>query len=323
MIHHRLDSRDPVDPVDPVDPRDSVDPRLGPLLELLHGRRVVVLAGAGCSTESGIPDYRGPDGRMRARTPIQYQAFVRDSGVRARYWARSAVGWPRFTAAPANAAHRALARLEAAGLVRGVITQNVDGLHHAAGSRRVVELHGSLAAVRCLECDAVTDRDAMQRRLLALNPRWTGPLGVEPAEAASEPASEPASPSADRRVAAARTAPDGDVELPEDLVAGFRVPECEACGGVLKPDVVFFGENVPRRVVDGAWALFEEAEVLLVVGSSLTVYSGRRFTDRAAREGLPVGIVNQGVTRADASAAVKVEARAGRVLPRVAEALLA
>jgi NAD-dependent SIR2 family protein deacetylase len=275
-----------------VDPED-----LEPLVELLRGRRVVVLAGAGCSTESGIPDYRGPEGSLRARKPVQYQEFVRSESARARYWARSSVGWPRFTSARPNDAHRALAELEAAGVVRGIITQNVDGLHQAAGSRHVVELHGSLAAVRCLECGESTSRAAFQRRLLELNEGWAGTLD------------------------AAESAPDGDAELPAAAVERFGVPGCEVCGGVMKPDVVFFGENVPAATVDDAWRLFAEGEVLLVVGSSLAVYSGRRFVYRAQQEGIPIAVVNLGPTRADEMAAVKVEGRLGRILPHLAEVL--
>jgi NAD-dependent SIR2 family protein deacetylase len=286
---------------------DSPSPEhasLDALLALLRGRRVVALAGAGCSTESGIPDYRGPEGRHRTRTPIQYQEFVRSEAARLRYWARSAIGWPRMAAAQPNPAHHALAQLEAGGVLRGIITQNVDGLHHAAGSRRVVELHGSLASVRCLECAQLLGRERFQERLLALNPGWW--------ERVTDAT----------RAGGVEAAPDGDAELPEWALEGFRVPACEACGGMLKPDVVFFGENVPREWVEQAWQLFAEGEVLLVVGSSLTVYSGRRFIYRAEQEGVPIGIVNLGSTRADEVATAKVEGPLGRILPRVARALL-
>jgi NAD-dependent SIR2 family protein deacetylase len=269
---------------------------LEPLLDLLRGRRAVVLAGAGCSTESGIPDYRGPHARPRA--PIQYQEFVRSDAARVRYWARSAVGWPRFSAARPNAGHRALAELEDAGAVRGIITQNVDGLHHAAGSRRVVELHGSLAFVRCLACGEVSPRGAFQDRLLAGNAAW-----------------------AERLTDAVEQAPDGDAELPSWATEAFRVPACEGCGGVVKPDVVFFGENVPAQRLEEAWRLFAEADVLLVAGSSLTVYSGRRFVYRAQQGGVPIGIVNIGPTRADDMAAARVEGPLGSILPRLAEEL--
>jgi NAD-dependent deacetylase sirtuin 4 len=272
---------------------------LRPMVDLLRGRRVVVLAGAGCSTESGIPDYRGPEGSLRTRSPMQYQDFVRSEGSRARYWARSAVGWTRFSAARPNAAHNALAALEDAGVVRGIITQNVDGLHHAAGSRRVVELHGTLGAVRCLECGDVMARHEYQRTLLDLNAGWAARLSADAVE----------------------TAPDGDAELPDAALDRFRVAPCVACGGVIKPDVVFFGENVPRERVDDAWSLFAEGDVLLVAGSSLHVYSGRRFIYRAREVGVPIAIINLGPTRADEMAAVKLEARLGDALPQLAEAL--
>lgn len=269
------------------------------MVDLLRRRSVVVLAGAGCSTESGIPDYRGPRARKRDRSPIRYPEFVGSAENRKRYWARSTIGWPRFTAARPNPAHDALARLERAGLVRGIITQNVDGLHHAAGSRRVVELHGSLARVVCLECGATEDRHGLQRRLLGLNAGWRTRLEESRVE----------------------TAPDGDADLPDWATASFTVPTCLACRGVLKPDVVFFAENVPSQRVEEAWRLFGEGDVLLVVGSSLAVYSGRRFTDRAGKVGMPVAVANVGPTRADDVAAVKVEERLGILLPRLADSL--
>lgn len=273
---------------------------LQPLVDLLHGRRAVVLAGAGCSTESGIPDYRSPESSQRARTPVQYNDFVRSEATRARYWARSAVGWPHFSAARPNPAHRALAELEDAGIVHGTITQNVDGLHHAAGSRRVVELHGSLGSVRCLGCGARVARDEFQRRLLAMNAEWARRLasGVDPEQA-----------------------PDGDAELPAWAMESVRVPACDGCGGMMKPDVVFFGENVPAARLEEAWSLFGQGDVLLVAGSSLTVYSGRRFVYRAREQGVPIAIVNLGPTRADEMAAAKVEGRLGHVLPLLARSL--
>ncbi len=292
------------DPTPPADGTDRSDPPgLADLVDLLRGRRILVLAGAGCSTESGIPDYRGPNGSLRRRAPIQYGEFVRRPEARTRYWARSTVGWPRLAARRPNAGHAALARLEAPGVVRGVVTQNVDGLHQRAGSRRVVELHGSLGHVRCLECDGRLTRDALQARLEALNADWVATL--------------------ERRVSAGEIewAPDGDAELPDPALDGFRVPDCPACGGLLKPDVVLFGETVPRATVNAAWRLFDEAEALLVVGSSLAVYSGRRFVYRARDNRVPIGVVNLGPTRADDMAAARVEGRLGRVLPRLADAL--
>jgi NAD-dependent SIR2 family protein deacetylase len=275
-----------------------------PMIDLLRGRRVVVLAGAGCSTDSGIPDYRGPQGSLRTRKPMQFQEFVRSEPARARYWARSAVGWLRFSAARPNAAHHALAELESAGVVRGIITQNVDGLHHAAGSRRVVELHGTLDSVRCLGCGELRPRADFQRELMEMNPGWADRL-LRPAA-----------------VEAVEQAPDGDAELPDEAYDGFRVPPCAGCGGVIKPDVVFFGENVPREWVDDAWRLFGEGEVLLVVGSSLHVYSGRRFIYRANEQGVPIAILNLGPTRADELAAARLEAPLGDSLPRIADTLL-
>lgn len=273
----------------------SAPTELDPLVDLLRGRRTVVLSGAGCSTESGIPDYRGPETRKKARNPIQYRAFVSDAEARTHYWARSAIGWPRFSAAQPNDGHRALAALEHSTLVSGVITQNVDRLHHAAGSRAVVELHGALDEVACLGCGQVTCRHAMQERLLALNPGWL--------------------------TRSAELAPDGDAELMPAATRTFRVPPCNACGGVLKPHVVFFGESVPKDRTARAWQMLDEADALLVVGSSLAVYSGYRFVLGAAKAGKPIGIVNLGSTRGDDLAAVRIEDQLGTVLPRLTQRL--
>lgn len=266
-----------------------MDATIAPLVDALRGRRVVALTGAGCSTESGIPDYRGVDTPPRTRASIQHREFVDRAEARRRYWARSLLGWPRLAAARPNAGHRALAALEEIGVVAGLITQNVDGLHARAGSRAVVELHGALARVRCLGCTAITSRDELQERLLDANPAW--------------------------RASDVPVAPDGDAELPDDRVAGFAVVACRACGGVLMPDVVFFGGSVPRATLDAAWATFERAEVLLVVGSSLAVFSGYRFVRRAAERGIPVAILNRGPTRGDPHAQLRVDARAGEALP--------
>ncbi|RKH17373.1 NAD-dependent protein deacetylase [Corallococcus sp. CA047B] len=265
------------------------------LASLLRGRRVVVLTGAGCSTESGIPDYRGPETRHKVRNPIQHREFLQRPEVRARYWARSLLGWPRFTSARPNDAHFALAALETAGMTPGLITQNVDGLHHAAGSQRVLELHGALSRVRCLSCQAQEPRASVQARMLGLNPDFAHTV-VE-------------------------LRPDGDAELPPEAVADFRVPACTRCGGTLKPDVVFFGDNVAAPLVHDAFALLEEGDALLVVGSSLTVYSGFRFVTRAAERHMPIGILNIGESRGDSLADVRVEARAGDVLPRLVASL--
>jgi NAD-dependent deacetylase sirtuin 4 len=269
---------------------------IAPLLPLLTGRRIVALTGAGCSTESGIPDYRS-NGRNGPRNPIQHDAFLRRDDVRRRYWARATLGWARFRAAQPNAAHRALASLEEAGLLAGVITQNVDRLHHRAGSRRVIELHGALEEVSCLRCGIAQERDRLQQRLLEANPGWLE-LGAD-------------------------ALPDGDADLPADLVAGFRVVACRSCGGDLKPNVVFFGGNVPAPTLAAAWELFDAGEVLLVVGSSLTVYSGFRFVRRAQELELPVALINIGPTRADDLVQVKISAPASEVLPRLARQLRA
>lgn len=282
-------------PSSPTPEPPGGDQALEGLLDFLEGRSAIVLSGAGCSTESGIPDYRGPQGRLRKKGPMRYQEFVGSEEARARYWSRSMVGWPRFSRVRPNEGHRALARLEALGVVRGVITQNVDGLHQAAGSSSVLELHGSLARVRCLECGSTESREDLQERLTSSNPGFAT--------------------TAERYVA------DGDAELPESSAEGFWIAPCLICGGVLKPDVVFFGENVPRERLARTWRLYEDGDVLLVVGSSLTVFSGRRFVMRAADEGRPVGIVNLGPTRGDDLAHIKVEEKLGALLPRLADAM--
>ena len=283
----------------------SADSDVSPLVDLMADRRVVVLAGAGCSTESGIPDYRGPQGRLRTRKPVQYGDFVRSHDTRTRYWARSAIGWTKMAQARANAAHRGLARLEEGDVVVGLITQNVDGLHQAGGSRRVLELHGSLAHVVCLSCGRRVPRDVVQDWIEERNAEW-----ITRASAAGADGEVPES------------APDGDAEVRDELHGEFLVPDCDRCYGLLKPDVVFFGENVPRQRVDEAWRLVDRAEVLLVVGSSLTVYSGRRFIYGAQERRMPIGVANMGPTRADEVASAKVEGRLGDVIPRLADALL-
>jgi NAD+-dependent protein deacetylase sirtuin 4 len=282
------------------DPASDATPdaaTLDALAGLLLRADVTVLSGAGVSTESGIPDYRGPKTREKARNPMRYQAFVRSADARRHYWARSAIGWPSFCAARPNPGHDALARLERGGFVRGIITQNVDRLHQSAGSERVVELHGALAEVVCMDCGGIEARDAFQERLLDRNPGWLSH--------------------------AAELAPDGDVDLSEQETAGFCVVPCQDCGGPLKPNVVFFGENVPDDRTQAAWSLAHEAEALLVVGSSLTVYSGYRFVRDAAQRQRPVAILNLGPTRGDDLATFCVEGRTGTVLPQLAERLSA
>ena len=266
-------------------------------LDLLSGRPLVALTGAGLSTDSGIPDYRGP--HSPKRTPMTFAEFVSGPTAQRRYWARSHVGWGRMARARPNAGHRAIARLESADVLRGVITQNVDGLHRAAGSGAVIDLHGRIADVICLTCRRVSDREELQRRLTELNPGFVEAVGPQ-----------------------VETAPDGDAVLTS--VAGFRIADCTGCGGALKPDVVFFGENVPRERVRRAFALVDELRerdgALLVVGSSLTVMSGLRFVRHAHALGVPVVIVNRGATRGDELADVLVDGGCSETLTALADA---
>ena len=255
------------------------------LAELLRGRRWAALTGAGISTDSGIPDYRGAG--SRPTSPIQYDAFLRSEDVRRRYWARSLLGFRSFGTARPNAGHRALAALAARGLTT-VITQNVDGLHQAGGSASVLDLHGRIDRVICLECGAASSRIELQRRLEAANPDLNGSVAAGRAEMDD-----------------GRLRPDGDAVV--DQWGDFVVLPCEPCGGVLKPDVVFFGESVPVQRVSGAYAVVDDADALLVAGSSLTVMSGLRFVRHAAREGKPVAIVNRGPTRGDELATVRLD----------------
>ncbi len=261
--------------------------------------RLVVLTGAGCSTQSGIPDYRSPGGAWTRHKPILYSAFVRSEEVRRFYWARSFRGWPRFAAARPNAAHHALAELESRGRVHQLITQNVDDLHQEAGSRSVVQLHGRNRLVICLDCGAEFLRADIQERMAADNAEWIGD-GLNGDEA--------------------DFAPDGDANVSREVVADFRIPACERCGGVLKPAVVFFGESVPREKVSLAMERVDEADALLVAGSSLTVWSGFRFVKRAAERRIPIAIVNIGPTRGDDLATLKVEGNVGEILPDAARA---
>jgi NAD-dependent SIR2 family protein deacetylase len=264
--------------------------------------RLVVLTGAGCSVASGIPEYRDHEGNWKARPPVTYAAFVGSEATRRRYWARSMFGWQRVSSAVPGAAHRALARLEQTGHVRAVVTQNVDALHQRAGSRRVVDLHGRLDEVECLACGARVRRADLQELLLAWNAAWRARLA------------------GDRAAPAAAPRPDGDVDLERD-VSDFRVPDCPACGGVLKPAVVFFGENVPRGRVESALEAVRDADALLVVGSSLAVYSGYRFCVAARDQGKAVAAVNLGRTRADDLFALKVVADCGDALSEAAARL--
>ncbi|WP_053335700.1 NAD-dependent protein deacetylase [Salinispira pacifica] len=256
----------------------------------LYGRLaeglITVLSGAGISTDSGIPDYRGED-RTRARKhdgdsgPVTYKQFMGSADKRRHYWARSALGWPWIRSREPNRAHRILSRLEEAEHINGIITQNVDDLHFKAGSRNVIELHGNLKQVKCMGCGGMSSRDELQERMLLDNPPW-------------------------KRLSSDYS-PDGDALLSEDVTREFRTPGCPACGGILKPDVVFFGENVPRTRVQSCYALVDECDLLLVLGSSLAVRSGLRFVEHAKNTGKPVIIVNRGTTRGDASADLKVD----------------
>ncbi|MEV0845566.1 NAD-dependent protein deacetylase [Streptomyces sp. NPDC049954] len=263
---------------------------------MLEGRGIVVLSGAGLSTESGIPDYRGVSGTLRHHTPMTYGEFTGSEEGRRRYWARSHAGWRRIARAEPNAGHRAVEALRRSGHVSAVITQNVDGLHRAAGTREAVELHGGLNRVVCLDCGRITARAELDVRLRGLNGDFA---------AAGE----------------GRVNPDGDVELPEDVVRSFRIAPCAACGGVLKPDVVFFGESVPRPRVQRCVDLVDAARGLLVLGSSLSVMSGLRFVRQTAKAGRPVAIVNQGATRGDDRAGLRVALPLGSVLPALVERL--
>ena len=268
---------------------NSQSERLAAFLQA-HGN-VLVLTGAGLSTASGIPDYRDHDGVRRGRLPVQGPEFRRSDAVRRRYWARSMVGWPTLAQASPNAGHRALAELEAAGRIGAVITQNVDGLHQRAGSRKLIELHGNIHGVVCLECRAQFRRAAVQQRLLSDNPQLAA--------------------------ADAQPLPDGDAQLEPEALHDFQIPLCEECGGTLQPDVVFFGDNIPPQRSADALELMRQADALLVVGSSLMVFSGYRFCKLAAEAGKPIAAVNMGKTRADDLIQLKITASAEEMLPRL------
>ena len=260
------------------------------LVAVLAGRRFAVLTGAGISTDSGIPDYRGPD--SPPRTPMTYDQFVSDEGFRRHYWARNHVGWQHMRTRRPNTGHQAIARMEQRGLVTGVITQNVDLLHQAAGSQRVIDLHGHYNEVICLSCGLVLSRTELDRMLTALNPEFT------------------------EAVADVEIAPDADAVIAS--TEGFRVQPCPRCGGILKPNIVYFGENVPKDRVAAAYALVDESEAVLVAGSSLAVMSGLRFVRHAHRHGLPVAIINRGTTRGDELADLHLEAGTSPTLTALA-----
>jgi NAD-dependent SIR2 family protein deacetylase len=261
--------------------------------ELVGRGGVLVLSGAGLSTESGIPDYRGPSGALRRHTPMTFQSFMTDPVARHRYWARSYLGWRQIDGARPNAGHRSVTELQRAGLLTGIVTQNVDGLHQAADAVDVIELHGGLDRVICQSCGQIVDRAAIDLALRAANRNFEARLS--------------------------RINPDGDAELDDAELAGFVMIDCESCGGgPLKPDVVFFGETVPRGRVERCFELVDAARSVLVLGSSLQVMSGFRFVLRAHRLGIPVAIINQGPTRGDRHTSIRVDGALGTVLPTVA-----
>lgn len=269
------------------------DEILDEAVSLMRCAHVAVLTGAGVSTDSGIPDYRGEG--TPVRTPMTFQTFLASESARKRYWAGSHLGWRDFAAAVPNSGHRALAELEAHGIVPGVVTQNVDGLHHRAGSRHVVELHGGMDRVRCLNCGQHYARQAIAARLAELNPHIDLDTAIRPA-------------------------PDGDVEV--DDVDSMAIPTCTVCGGVLKPDVVFFGEFVPTDTFHAAASLVRSADTLLVAGSSLVVNSGFRLIELAHRRRMPIIVVNRGATKGDGRATVKIDGGASETLTAMADALL-
>jgi NAD-dependent SIR2 family protein deacetylase len=266
------------------------------LVTLLAGRRIAVLTGAGVSTDSGIPDYRGPD--SPPSNPMTIQQFTGDAAFRQRYWARNHVGWRHMADTLPNAGHRALAALEDASVVTGVITQNVDLLHTKAGSRNVIDLHGTYARVICLSCGHTVSRAALAEQLEALNPGF-----IERAEA----------------IGGLAVAPDADAVVAD--TASFRYLDCVRCAGMLKPDIVYFGDSVPKDVVAAAYRMVDEADALLVAGSSLTVFSGYRFVRHAAALGIPVAIINRGSTRGDDLATVKVDGGCSELLALLADEL--
>ncbi len=277
----------------PGDGTSTLAPALDAAERLLAGRRIAVLTGAGISTDSGIPDYRGAGAPVH-RKPMDFSAFLGDERSRKRYWAGSHLGWSHFSSASPNPGHLALAELERDGVVAGVVTQNVDGLHARAGSRRVVELHGAMRRVTCLTCGQTFARADIAERMTRENP-WLGyPEAVQ-------------------------TGPDGDVQI--DYVDSMIVPDCTVCGGILKPDVVFFGEFVPQTVFASARAILRGADALLIAGSSLVVNSGIRLLDQAVKARMPVVIVNRGETRGDRRASLKIDAGASEVLSTLAARL--
>lgn len=261
---------------------------------ILHSKKLFVLTGAGISTESGIPDYRSEGVGLYATSrnrPVQYADFLKSAEIRQRYWARNYVGWPRFSSFQPNDSHKILSKWEHAGKVHWLVTQNVDTLHYKARSMQVTELHGSAHQTICLSCHRKFLRTEMQERIKNLNPSW--------------------------HAHSLQIAPDGDVSLSQEQVQGFKVPECTSCGGILKPEIVFFGDNVPRSTVDLVNSKLDESDSVLVIGSSLEVYSGYRIATRAHKHGIPLAILNIGKTRADGLAQLKISARCGEMLRQI------
>lgn len=258
---------------------------------MVQGRTLMVLTGAGVSAPSGIPTYRDDEGQWKRSDPIQHQEFLNQKEKRQRYWARSLVGWKNVAAAKPNDCHVQLARLESEGRLTGLVTQNVDGLHQAAGQTNVIDLHGRLDQVVCLKCDDLSDRAMLQQQLESLNPELSN--------------------------YAARSLPDGDADIDDFNMASVLVPDCTKCGGMLKPHVVFFGDNVPTTRVTLAMNTLDRADALLVVGSSLQVYSGYRFCKAAANQGKPIICINKGLTRADPLISIKIEMDAAPALSEI------
>lgn len=276
--------------------RDQNKALLDDLVEFVsQHKRLFVLTGAGCSTQSGIPDYRDGDGQWKRKQPVQYQDFVRSNNARQRYWARSMLGWPVMAQAQPNLTHFTLAQMESAGLISQLVTQNVDGLHQKAGSQRVIDLHGRLDTVECLSCHTRLSREVLQKALQAYNPNL--------------------------QAMTAAKAPDGDADLEDIAFHQFQIPACASCGGVLKPCVVFFGESVPRPRVERAYAYLEEADAVLIIGSSLMVFSGYRFCRTAKQQNKPIAAINLGRTRADNELTLKITERCEELLPRLMERL--
>ena len=282
-------------PAEPTDPDPDLPARVRQLRQELAGKRALVLTGAGMSTDSGIPDYRSPD--APARTPMTIEMFLSSPQFRRHYWARNHIGWRHMDAALPNAGHRALAALERDGRINGIITQNVDMLHLKAGNRAVIDLHGSYGRVRCLSCAHVMSRHRLADLLEPHNAGFVTRI---------------------RGRGAIEVAPDADVVVAD--TTDFVMVDCPACGGILKPDIVYFGESVPKSIVEQGFAMVDDADALLVLGSSLTVMSGLRFVRRAWRNGTPIYIVNRGHTRGDEYATIKIDGSCSYVLEQLSNA---